>query len=296
MNRRTAIQTTALATGVTLLSSISASAKINASTMTDLDESKVKHSASRWCYGSIPFEELVIEAKKMGVSSIELTGPEEWKILHKHGMTSAMGHTEWPEDMGLTSFWGDEKNHDALVALYEDLIPKAKAANIPSLICFSGNRNGRSDYEGLRICAKGIRRVISLFEENDIILSMELFNSKIDHPDYFADSTEWGVALCEMVDSEHFKLLYDIYHMQIMEGDIIRNIKKYHSYFNHYHTGGVPGRREINDTQELYYPAIIKAIMATGYTGFIGQEFIPTPEDNAGKLASLKEAIGICTV
>ncbi|MFK7933208.1 MAG: hydroxypyruvate isomerase family protein [Saprospiraceae bacterium] len=294
MNRRTAIQTTALAAGATLLSGVSVAQKNNLATMKP--PTKVRHSASRWCYGSIPLEEFVIEAKKLGVTSVELTGPDEWPILKKHGLTCAMGNGKFPEGTGLTSFWGDEKNHDALVAFYEEIIPKAKAAGIPSIICFSGNRNGRSDYEGLRICAKGIKRVIKLFEENDIIMSMELFNSKINHPDYFADSTIWGVTLCDMVGSDHFKLLYDIYHMQIMEGDIIRNIQDYHTYFNHYHTGGVPGRREINDTQELYYPAIIKAIMATGYTGFIGQEFIPTPEDNAGKLESLKEAVGICSV
>ena len=294
MTRRNAIQTTALTAGATLLTGmgttqISMKEKLTA-------PSKVRHSASRWCYGSIPLEEFAIKAKKLGVTSVELTGPDEWAILKKHGLTCAMGNGQFPEGTGLTSFWAEEKHHAALVTFYESLVPKAKAAGIPALICFSGNRNGRSDYEGMRICAKGIKRVISLFEENDIILSMELFNSKIDHPDYFADSTEWGVALCDMVGSEHFKLLYDIYHMQIMEGDIIRNIRKYHTYFNHYHTGGVPGRREINDSQELYYPAIIKAIMETGYTGFIGQEFIPTPEDSAGKLASLEEAVKICSV
>lgn len=296
MTRRNALQMTALTTGAGLLSSFSSAIAVKPDTLLTPLAVNVRHSASRWCYGSIPFEELCVAAKKIGLESIELTGPEEWGILKKHGMTSAMGWGDWPEGMGLTNFFGNPDNHDALEKTYKELIPKAKAAGIKTLICFSGNRDNRSDYEGLLNCKKGIQRVIKMFEENDIILSMELLNSRVDHPDYQCDRTEWGVALCEMVGSEHFKLLYDIYHMQIMEGDVIATIKKYHSYINHYHTGGVPGRREIDDSQELNYPAIIKAIMATGYTGFIGQEFIPTPEDNAGKLESLRQAVVICDV
>ena len=161
------------------------------------------------------------------------------------------------------------------------------------MICFSGNRNGMDDETGLRNCVEGIKPIIEIAEEYDVILTMELLNSKVNHPDYFCDKTAWGVELCDRIDSDHFKLLYDIYHMQVMEGDIIQTIRDYHEYFSHYHTGGVPGRNEIDDTQELYYPAIMEAIVETGYKGFVGQEFVPTWSD---PLAALKQSIEICDV
>lgn len=257
---------------------------------------KIRHSTCRWCYSSIPFEELCQAAKEIGLESIELTGPEEWEIMKKYGLTSAMGWGKYPEGVGLTNFFANPANHDALTAFYEDLIPKAAAAGIKNLICLSGNRDGRSDYENLLNCQKGIRRIIKTAEKYDITISMELLNSKVDHKNYVCDRTEWGVILCEMVGSPNFKLLYDIYHMQIMEGDVIATIQKYHRYISHYHTGGVPGRHEIDLTQELNYPLIMKAIIDTGYQGFVGQEFIPTAEDTAGKLKALKQAVAICTV
>lgn len=254
---------------------------------------KVNHSACRWCYQDIPFEELVVSAKKIGLSSIELTGPEEWEILKKHDMTSAMGWGKYPKDMGLPNFFNKVSNHDQLVAFYEDLIPRAAKAGVKNIITFSGNRNGMSDEDGLINCKKGIQRIMKTAERFDVTISMELLNSKVNHKDYQADSTEWGAALCEMVGSNKFKLLYDIYHMQIMEGDVIATIKKYNQYISHYHTGGVPGRNEIDDTQELNYAAIIRAIYDTGFKGYIGQEFIPARPD---KMASLTQAVGICDI
>ena len=297
MNRRNLIKNTALAaTSMALTNPLAARIAATESILPAELKGKIRHSTCRWCYSDIPFEELCAAAKDIGLESIELTGPEEWKILKKYGMTCAIGWGDYPKGVGLTNFFANPANHDALTAFYEDLIPKAADAGIKNLICLSGNRDGRTDYENLLNCQKGIKRIIKTAEKYNITISMELLNSKVDHKNYVCDRTEWGVVLCEMVGSEHFKLLYDIYHMQIMEGDIIATIRKYHKYISHYHTGGVPGRHEIDETQELNYPLIMKAIVETGYTGFIGQEFIPTPKDNAGKLDSLRKAVKICDI
>jgi hydroxypyruvate isomerase len=254
---------------------------------------KVNHSACRWCYDKIPFEELVVNAKKIGLQSIELTGPDEWDILKKYDMTAAIGWGKYPEKMGLPNFFNKIQNHDKLVEFYEDLIPRAAKAGVKNLITFSGNRDGLSDEQGLLNCKKGLQRIMKTAEKHDITISMELLNSKVNHKDYQCDHTEWGSVLCEMVGSNKFKLLYDIYHMQIMEGDVIATIKKNYQYISHYHTGGVPGRHEIDESQELNYAPIIKAIYDTGYKGFIGQEFIPARED---KMASLEQAVKICDI
>jgi hydroxypyruvate isomerase len=259
-------------------------------------KNNIKHSVCRWCYGSIPFEDLAIEAKKMGLSSVELTGPAEWPILKKHGLTCAIGWGEWPKGMGLPNFFNNPKNHDELFALYEKLIPQAAEAGINNLICFSGNRNGMTDLTGMMNCAVIIRRLLPVCNKYNVMLTMELLSSKDSHPDYQCDTVEWGVALCEMVNSDKFKLLYDIFHMQSMHGDHIRNIRRYGKYISHYHTGGMPGRKEIDNTQEIYYPAVIKALVESGYKGFLGQEFVPTPKDKEGMLASLKRCVEICDV
>lgn len=251
---------------------------------------KINHSVCRWCYSSIPFEELCKAANTIGLASIELTGPEEWPVLKKYGLTAAMG---WSAEKGITEGFNNPAFHDELVARYTALIPKAAAAGITQLICFSGNRKGLDDEKGIENCAAGLKRLMPVAEKYKVILSMELLNSKVDHHDYQCDRTDWGVALCEKIGSEQFKLLYDIYHMQIMEGDVIATIRKNAKYISHYHTGGVPGRNEIDDTQELNYPAIMKAIVETGFKGFVGQEFIPKRED---KIASLKQGVTICDV
>ena len=185
------------------------------------------------------------------------------------------------------------ENHDAIIQFYEDVGPKMAAAGYKNVICFSGNRDGMSDREGLINCAKGLKQIVPIAKKHGITIVMELLNSKVNHPDYMADLTKWGVDLCEATGAEEFKLLYDIYHMQIMEGDVIATIRKFHPYFAHYHTGGVPGRHEIDNTQELYYPAIMEAIVETGYDGYVAQEFIPAGPD---PLKSLKEGVRICDV
>ena len=250
----------------------------------------IKHSVCKWTYKDMPLEELCKAAKGLGLSSIELLGPDEWPTLKKYGLTCAMA---WGAEKGLTEGFNNPKFHDELVARYEAMIPKVAKAGLDNLICFSGNRNGMSDEEGMENCAKGLKRLMPTAEKHNVTLSMELLNSKIDHKDYMCDHTKWGVELAKMIDSERFKLLYDIYHMQIMEGDVIRTIKEYHPYISHYHTAGVPGRHEIDNTQELYYPAIMRAIADTGFKGFVGQEFIPVSKN---PLASLRESIVICDV
>jgi hydroxypyruvate isomerase len=251
---------------------------------------KVNHSVCRWCYSSIPLEDLCKAAKNIGLASIELTGPEEWPVLKKYGLTSAM---PWGAGKGITEGFNNPALHDELVKSYTDIIPKVAAAGLNQIICFSGNRNGLDDEKGIENCAIGLKRLMPIAEKYKVTMSMELLNSKVDHHDYQCDHTAWGAALCEKIGSENFKLLYDIYHMQIMEGDVIATIRKFNKYISHYHTGGVPGRNEIDETQELNYPAIMKAIVETGFKGFVAQEFIPKRED---KIASLKQGVTICDV
>nr|WP_293834049.1 TIM barrel protein [uncultured Arsenicibacter sp.] len=256
----------------------------------------IRHSVSRWCYSSIPLDDLCQACKEIGIESVELTGPDEWPTLKKYGLTSALGQGNWPKGTGLPSFFNNPKNHDTLVDFYTTLIPQAADAGVTNIICFSGNRNGLSEYQGLLNCQKVLKRLMPLAEKNKVTLTMELLSSRHSHPDYQCDNVEWGAVLCEMVGSENFKLLYDIFHMQSMHGDHIRNVQRYGKYISHYHTGGMPDRREIDERQEIYYPAIVKAIVATGYKGFIGQEFVPTPKDKEGMLASLKQGVLICDV
>ena len=185
------------------------------------------------------------------------------------------------------------EHHDILVKKFEEIAPEVVKAGFKNIICFSGNRGGMSDEQGLENCAIGLKRLMPLAEKNKIVICMELLNSKVNHKDYMCDHTKWGVELAKRVGSEHFKLLYDIYHMQIMEGDLIATIKRSHQYFAHYHTGGVPGRNEIDDSQEINYPAVMKAIVDTGFKGFVAQEFIPKRPD---VIASLKQGVTICDV
>ncbi len=260
---------------------------------------KVKHSVCKWCYKDIPLETLSQAAKEIGLESIELLDPPDFAILKKHDLHCAMVSfptAKGPDDKKIGSIphgFNRLENHDLLVQAYEPLLKTSAEAGFKQVICFSGNRDGMDDEKGLENCVIGLQRLMPLCEKLGVTLAMELLNSKVNHPDYMCDLSSWGAALCEKLGSERFKLLYDIYHMQIMEGDVIATIRKRHQYFAHYHTGGVPGRAEIDETQELNYPAIIKAIQETGYEGYLGQEFIPKRAD---KLASLKQAVGICSV
>ncbi|MDB6026550.1 MAG: hydroxypyruvate isomerase [Verrucomicrobiales bacterium] len=250
----------------------------------------VNHSVCKWCYNDIPLDDFCKAAKEIGLQSVELVEIKDLPTLKKYDLTCAMV-TGVPGMIpkGLNRL----ENHDSIVKFMEEAIPQAASAGAPNIICFSGNRAGLDDAKGIENCAIGLKRIMPVAEKYKVTVCMELLNSKVSHKDYQCDHSNWGVELCKAVGSERFKMLYDIFHMQIMEGDIIATIKKNHQYFGHYHTGGVPGRHEIDDSQEIYYPAVMKAILETGYKGFVAQEFIPARPD---KIASLKQGVQICDV
>lgn len=250
---------------------------------------RIRHSVCKWCYPNLSVEALAAAGVKMGLQSIELLDPPDWPRLRPYGLICAMGNGP----SRITEGFNRLENHVWLVPQFKKRIEEAAEAGVPNLICFSGNRNGMDDEEGLENCVIGLKQILPTAEKYGVTICMELLNSKIDHPDYMCDRTEWGVRLVQRLGSERFKLLYDIYHMQIMEGDIIRTIQNYIEYIAHFHTAGVPGRHEIDDSQELYYPAIMRAIAATGFDGFVAQEFIPTADD---PLESLRRALAICDV
>ena len=250
----------------------------------------INHAVSRWCFGHLSVEELCKEAKAMGIKGIDLVGPEDWPMLKKYGLESTMCNGA---EINLVDGWNDKKFHAQLIKNYTDMIPRVAKAGYKNLICFSGNRRGKTDEEGWNNCVEGLKQILPLAEKHNVTLVMELLNSKVDHKDYQCSKTAWGVELAKRLGSENFKLLYDIYHMQIDEGDVIRTIRNNHQYIAHYHTAGVPGRNEIDESQELYYPAIMKAIVETGFKGYVAQEFVPKRED---KLASLRQSIQICDV
>ena len=248
----------------------------------------MNHSVCKWCYSKLSLEELAEAASEFGMHSIELLTPDQFPIIKKYGLACAMSNGPG----GITKGFNRIEHHAQLVEGFERMIPQVAAAGFPNIICFSGNRDGLDDDEGLENCAIGLEKVMKTAEKFKVTVCMELLNSKVNHKDYQCDHTEWGVALAKRIGSDRFKLLYDIYHMQIMEGDVIRNIREFHSYIGHYHTGGNPGRNEIDETQELNYPAICKAIVETGFSGYIAQEFIPVRHP----LGSLYEAVRTCDV
>jgi len=286
ISRRSAFKKTAAA-GAAMLAMSRFTETVHAATSR---KGNVNHSVCRWCYDKIPLEDLCRASKEMGIESVELQGPKEWPTIQKHGLSCAMANGA---GFGIERGWNRPELHKELIESYSDVIPKAANAGLVNLICFSGNRGGLPDEQGIKNCAAGLKKLMPVAEKHKVNVVMELLNSKVNHKDYQCDHTEWGVALCNAVGSERFKLLYDIYHMQIMEGDVIATIKKHHQYIVHYHTGGVPGRHEIDDSQELYYPAVMKAILETGFKGHVAQEFIPARQD---ALSSLKQGVDICDV
>jgi len=248
---------------------------------------KINQSVCRWCYGKISLDDLAVAAKAIGLKSIELLGAKEIETVKKHGLTCAVVNSHRIEK-GLNR----KENHEACLKAIREGIDVAAAHGCPNVITFSGNREGMDEETGLKNCTEALKSIVGYAEEKKVTVIMELLNSRVNHKDYMCDNSAWGVELCKRVGSDRFKLLYDIYHMQIMEGDVMRRIKDNAAFYGHYHTGGNPGRNEIDETQELYYPAIMKAIAATGYTGFVGQEFIPKRD----ALVSLAQAAKICDV
>jgi hydroxypyruvate isomerase len=251
---------------------------------------RLRQSVARWCFGTLPLDELARRAARIGYRGIDLLGPDEWAVVARHGLVCPLAMLGGPLtiERGLNRL----EHHPAILEALRRGIDLAAAAGVPSIVCFSGNRAGMSDEEGLANCARGLLEVAGHAERRRVNLCLELLNSKVDHKDYMCDHTAWGVALVRKVGSSRVKLLYDIYHMQIMEGDVIRTIRENASWIAHYHTGGVPGRHEIDGSQELNYAAVCRAIADTGYEGFVAQEFVPAGDP----LRALEQAFRICDV
>jgi hydroxypyruvate isomerase len=253
---------------------------------------RINHSVCKVCYPRATLDQLCQAAKEIGITSIDLMPPDNWPTLKKYGLTCAMAKVHEPN---YPETWVRPAEHDKLVGYFTEVIPQVANAGMPNLICLSGNARGLTKEQGLENCALGLKRIMPLAEKHKVNICLELLNSKVNHKDYMADSTAFGVELVKRVGSERFKLLFDIYHMQIMEGDIIATIKAHHQHIAHYHIAGVPGRHEPDETQELNYTAIMHAIVETGYKGYVAYEYSPArPEPDA--IASLRRAVQICDV
>ncbi|MBV8572884.1 MAG: sugar phosphate isomerase/epimerase [Acidobacteriaceae bacterium] len=277
MTRRSALKTAAASLAASAIKAADAPPK-----------GRLKQSAARWCYQKMEIEELCRNGAEIGLSGIDLVKPEEWATVQKYGLVPSMVYSAGTIPDG----WNRLENHDRLVKEMQTGIQRAAAAKLPNVITFSGNRRGQPDEEGKENCIIGLRKVSKMAEDNNVTICLELLNSKVNHHDYQCDHTAWGVAVMKGVDSPRVKLLYDIYHMQIMEGDIIRTIRENIQYIGHFHTGGVPGRHELDETQELQWRAIATAIADLNFTGFFAHEFEPTRDP----MASLRQAVALCTV
>jgi hydroxypyruvate isomerase len=275
MTRRSAI---ALSAAAAVASKISAAPSAG----------RLKQSFARWCYAKIPLDDLCRQAAEIGCTGIDLIDAPDWPTAKKYGLTPAMTQGEAKIPFG----WNHKENHDTLEKQLRVLIAQAADAKLPNVITFSGNRRGMSDDEGKANCIEGLRRVVKFAEDSGVTICMELLNSKVNHKDYQADHTAWGVDVVKGVDSPRLKLLYDIYHMQIMEGDIIHTIRDNFQYIGHFHTGGVPGRHELDDTQELQWRTVAKAIADLNFTGYFAHEFQPVKDP----ITSLRQAVELCTV
>jgi hydroxypyruvate isomerase len=250
---------------------------------------RIRQSVCRWCYQKMPIDDLCAAAAQMGLFGIDLLYPDEYEAPHRHGLICTMGYAgagTIPDAMNRV------ENHAAIEAALRTNIPLAAKAGVPNVITFSGNRKGMADDEGARNTIAGLNRVKKVAEDNGIVICLELLNSKVNHPDYMCDHTAWGVRVMEEVNSPNVKLLYDIYHMQIMEGDLIATIRKNLAWIGHFHTGGVPGRHELDDTQEVQWDGVMRAIAATDYRGYVAHEFLPVRDP----MASLRAAVKLCDV
>ena len=252
---------------------------------------RIKQSASRWCYQSIPLPALCDAGRAMGLAGIDLLQQSEWDVVRDKGLVVTMGYAADRRDF-LRNGFTNRASHVMLLKELELALPVAKAKGVPNLIAMFGNRNGRSDADAIAAAIDGLRTIAPLAEEQGVTICVELLNSRVDHKDYHGDRTDFGVEVMNGVNSPRVKLLYDIYHMQIMEGDVIRTIQRQSRHIGHVHTGGVPGRHEIDDTQELNWRAVMRALADTGYAGYVAHEFVPTRDP----LTSLREAVKICDV
>jgi hydroxypyruvate isomerase len=250
---------------------------------------RIKQSVSRWCYKQISLDELCASSAQMGLKAVDLLNPDEYEVPRRYGLICSMGYADGGE---IPSALNRVENHARIEAGFRKYIPLAAKAGVPNVITFSGNRNGMSDDEGAKNCIIGLNRVKKIGEDNGVTICMELLNSKVNHKDYMCDHTAWGVRVMEGVNSPNVKLLYDIYHMQIMEGDLISTIQQNIQWLGHFHTGGVPGRHELDDTQEVQWDGVMRAIAATNFKGYVAHEFVPTRDP----LTSLRQAVELCDV
>jgi hydroxypyruvate isomerase len=250
---------------------------------------RIKQSVSRWCYEKIPLDDLCAYAAKIGLKAVDLLGPEEYEIPGRHGLVCSMAYAGGGE---IPTALNRVENHARIEEGFRKNIPLAAKAGVPNVITFSGNRAGMSDEEGARNTILGLNRVKKIAEDHGVTICMELLNSKVNHKDYMCDHTAWGVQVVAAVNSPRVKLLYDIYHMQIMEGDLISTIQQNIQWLAHFHTGGVPGRHELDGTQEVQWDGVMRGIAATNYQGYVAHEFVPSRDP----LASLREAVDLCDV
>ncbi|MCL2710805.1 MAG: TIM barrel protein [Planctomycetaceae bacterium] len=250
----------------------------------------IRQSVTYGTFRNIPLPELAKALLEMGIVGLDLVGPADWEAVQKAGLIVTLSSTPGGS---IAEGFNHIENHDRLFTIFEDLIPRAEKAGVKQLICMSGNRKGKSDDEGIRNCIMGLKRMVPIAEKHGIMLVMELLNSLVNHADYHADRTSFGAEIVKGVGSENFKLLYDIYHMQIMEGNLIDTIRKNADVIGHYHTAGVPDRRDLDDQQEIYFPAVMRAIVESGFKGFVAHEFSPKKAD---RLESLRDAVKVCDV
>jgi hydroxypyruvate isomerase len=251
---------------------------------------RLKQSVSYWCYQKyFKLPEFARVIAEMGLPAIDLLQPEQWEIVRQAGLVCSMGYADAAK---IPDGLNNKSNHDAIVRGLEKALPMAAKAGVPNLIAFFGNRRGITDAEGIENCIIGLNRIKKVAEDNGVTVCVELLNSKVDHKDYQGDHIAFGAQVIKAVASPRVKMLFDIYHMQIMEGDIIRTIRDNHDYIGHYHTGGVPGRHELDDTQELNWATVCRAIFDTGFKGYVAHEFVPTRDP----LKSLGEAVTMCDI
>jgi hydroxypyruvate isomerase len=250
---------------------------------------RIKQSASRWCYKNIALDEFCKSGAEMGLKAIDLLEIGEWDVPRRYGLICSMAYAGGGD---IPNAMNRVENHEKIEQAFRKNIPLAAKAGVTNVITFSGNRAGMSDDEGAKNTVRGLNRVKKIAEDNGVTICMELLNSKVDHKDYMCDHTAWGVRVVEAVNSPRVKLLYDIYHMQIMEGDLIRTIQQNIQWIGHFHTGGVPGRHELDNTQEVHWDAVMRGIAATNFTGYVAHEFVPTHDP----LTSLREAVDLCDV
>ena len=287
LSRRSFIRNTSLAAAGTIAGALAPENAGAADVERVVRKGRINQSVCRWCYGKFSLDELCAAAAKMGLKSVELLGPRDFPTVKKHGLICAMVGSH-----GLTKGMNNKQYHDDCIAKIRNAIDAAAENGFPNVITFSGNRGGIPDDVGLENAVVGLKKVVGYAEKKKVNLCIEYLNSKVNHKGYMFDNMKWGVELCRKVASERMKILYDIYHAQIMEGDIIRTIRDNKEYIGHYHTGGNPGRNEIDETQELNYTAIMRAIVETGFRGYVGQEYIPKRDP----MTSLAQGVRICDV